>query len=81
MIETRGQPKYPEYPGLFTKSYQLLHSMDGEKWVEGPVLEGNKDISTIKRHTFTGFKARFVRLVVKSWDTHPYIQMEVYIDK
>ncbi|XP_028412152.1 lactadherin-like [Dendronephthya gigantea] len=66
-------------------SYSIAYSNNGNNWTDYKesgtvkVFLGNKDKNSIVTNTFkTGIKARYIRVVPKSWSNYPTMRLELY---
>ncbi|XP_028416219.1 lactadherin-like [Dendronephthya gigantea] len=66
-------------------SYSISYSNNGGTWTlyeesgTAKVFQGNQDQNSIVNHTFkTGIKARYIRVLPKSWKNYPTMRLELY---
>ena len=79
VVGTVIQPRGEDYQ--YVTSYTVSYSLDGNSWSEAPgTYDGHG--TDIKEHIFSGGKsvrARYVRVIVKTWSGHISLRADVLI--
>ncbi|KXJ09243.1 venom prothrombin activator oscutarin-C non-catalytic subunit [Exaiptasia diaphana] len=64
------------------KTYRLQYSLDGStfwNYQAGKVFKGNTDQNTVVKHDLNPpIRARFIKVVPKTWNGYPTMRMELY---
>ena len=64
----------------YVRSYYISHRTDGTLWVQLPTLyQGNTDgVTTVTNQLPYGIVARYVRLIVRSWQGHIALRWNIW---